>query len=93
MVRTPIVKDLFPAMRSSIRIAKRGNKGRRCSVSLSIQLPSQRAEIHKYARREFARSCFCRDMNGMETWKSSMSKRGAQRSGFADWRDSNAPTT
>ena len=91
MVRTPIVKELFPAMHRSIPIARRG--GHQCRASLDIQLPSQRAEIHKYARREFARSCCCRDMNGMETWKSSMSKRGAQRSGFADWRNSNAPTT
>jgi hypothetical protein len=93
MVRALNVKELFPAMRRSIPVARRGNKGHRCHASLDIQLPSQRAEIHKYARREFARSCCWRDMNGMETWKSSMSKRGAQRSGFADWRDSNAPTT
>lgn len=93
MVRTPIVKELFPAMHSSISVAMRGNEGRRCSASLGIRLPSQCAEIHKYARRGIAHSCCCGDVNGMETWKSSMSKRGTRRSGLADWRDSNAPTT
>ena len=93
MVRAPIVKGLFPAMRRSIPVARRGNKSHRCRASLDIRLPSQRAEIHKYARREFARSCCCGDVNGMETWKSSMSKRGTRRSGLADWRNSNAPTT
>lgn len=93
IVRTPIVKELFPAMRSSIPVAKRDNKGHRCRASLGTRLLSQRADIYKYARREFARRCGYHDMNGIETWKSSMPKRGTQQSGFADWKDSNAPTT
>lgn len=88
MVRALNVKELFPAMRRSIPVARRDNKGHRCHASLDIRLPRQRAEIHKYAR-----SYCCGDVNGMEAWKSSMSKRRTRRSGLADWRDSNAPTT
>jgi hypothetical protein len=45
MVRALNVKELFPAMRRSIPVAKRG--GHQCRASLGIQLPSQRAEVHK----------------------------------------------
>jgi hypothetical protein len=44
MIRTPIVKELFPAMR--------GNKGHRCRAPVSIWLPSRRAEINEVMRRE-----------------------------------------
>lgn len=69
-------------------LPKVGSNGHRLCPSPGIQAPSQRTEIHKYAR-----SCCCGDVNGMETWKSPISKRRTRRSGLADWRDSSAPTT
>jgi hypothetical protein len=50
MVRTPIVKELFPAMRSSIPLPSVVTKAIVVARFVGIQLPSQRAEIHKYAR-------------------------------------------
>lgn len=62
-MRTPIVKGLFPVMRRSMPVPKLSNKGHRYRASLGIRLQSQRAEIHKYARLVFTRSCCCSDVN------------------------------
>lgn len=94
-VRAHIAKLPMPAWRRRLHGADRdrGHKAHRCRALPGIQVPRQHAAIREDVRQGLSRRCWRDCGNSLETWKLSASIRKTRRSGLADWRDLNAPTT